>query len=193
MSMKRIVMHWTAGGHKANSTDRMHYHFMVEGDGNIVTGDHPVSDNESTADGNYAAHTGRLNTGSIGVSFCAMAGAQESPFNPGAYPITEAQVEAMCDLVADLAGEYDIPITRETVLTHAEVQPTLGVAQSGKWDVTVLPGMTAPGNPVEVGDRLRDLIREDGPAEPAPSSDLVARVKDLEKRLASIENWIASF
>jgi len=44
------------------------------------------------------------------------------------------------------------------VLTHAEVQPTLGVRQRGKWDITWLPGMEAPGDPIDVGDVLRAKI-----------------------------------
>ncbi len=190
--MKRIVIHWTGGGHKANSTDRMHYHFIVEGDGTVVQGDHPVSANESVADGDYAAHTGQLNTGSIGLSFAAMAGAQESPFNLGAYPITPAQVDAMAALAAKLADDYGIEIGRKTVLTHAEVQPTLGVTQAGKWDVTWLPGMTKPGDPVEVGDRLRDRIRAVREPEPAPPVDLTSRVAALEARIAELERWRTS-
>lgn len=71
--MRRIVCHWTAGSHKASALDRTHYHILIEDDGNLVRGTHPISDNVSTADGNYAAHTRRLNTGSIGVSVCCMA------------------------------------------------------------------------------------------------------------------------
>ena len=55
-------------------------------------------------------------------------------------------------------SRYGIPITRATVLTHAEVQPTLGVRQRGKWDITWLPGMSAPGDPIDLGDVLRARI-----------------------------------
>ncbi|MFN7881706.1 MAG: hypothetical protein ACK5PF_01635, partial [bacterium] len=48
--------------------------------------------------------------------------------------------------------------TRETVLTHAEVEPTLKIKQRGKWDITWLPDMKAPGDPVTVGDNLRAQI-----------------------------------
>jgi hypothetical protein len=170
--MNRIVIHWTAGGPTANATDKRHYHFIVQGDGTVVVGNHSPAANKLIAnpqDGNsYAAHTRGLNTGSIGVAFAAMRGAVERPFSPGPSPITDAQVRAMASLVAKLCREYRIPVQRDTVLTHAEVQPTLKIAQRGKWDVTWLPGMGSAGNPVAVGDNLRKHIlvamRQDAPA-----------------------------
>ena len=51
-------------------------------------------------------------------------------------------------------------MTRTRVLSHAEVWPSLGVMQRGKWDITWLPDMATPGDPIEVGDRLRAMVRE---------------------------------
>lgn len=153
-----IVMHWTAGGANASEVDKEHYHFIVQQDGQVVAGDHTPEDNLSTGDGDYAAHTLMANTGRIGVSLCGMLGAQERPFKPGAAPITWSQIEAFCGLVAELCRKYQIPVTRTTVLSHAEVQPTLRIQQRGKWDIAWLPGMTAVGDPVEIGDRLRATI-----------------------------------
>ena len=156
--MKRIIIHWTAGAHRANHIDKRHYHLLIEGDGTVVPGDKLPEANESTSDGDYAAHTRALNTGSIGVAVCAMHGAQERPFRAGGYPITDVQVDSLIEVVADLCATYRIPVTRQTVLTHAEVQPTLGVAQRGKWDITWLPDMQRPGDAVQVGDRLRGFV-----------------------------------
>lgn len=159
--MKRIIMHWTGGGHRATDLDRSHYHFIIEGDGNIVEGIHrPEANAGPLKSGRYAAHTLNGNTGSIGVAVAAMLGAQERPFRAGRYPITKAQLEALAMLCASLCRTYKIEVTRQTVLTHAEVQPTLGIAQRGKWDIAWLPGMDKPGDPVAVGDRLRDLVHE---------------------------------
>ena len=157
--MKRIIIHWTAGTNRPSSTDKKHYHFIVGGNGEIERGNLPVEANESTAT-EYAAHTRGLNTGSIGVAFAAMHGAKERPFSAGKYPITEAQVQSMAVVINNLSKRYSIPITPETVLTHAEVQPTLGVKQRGKWDVTWLPGMSQPSNAREVGDMLREEVRD---------------------------------
>lgn len=157
--MKRVIIHWTAGTHNVSAVDKKHYHYIIGGDGAVVAGDLPVSANESTATA-YAAHTRGLNTGSIGVAFAAMHGAKERPFSAGRYPITEGQVAAMARLVFDLCEKYGIPVTPETVLTHAEVEPTLGVSQSGKWDVTWLPNMDQAGNARAVGDLLRQKVRD---------------------------------
>jgi hypothetical protein len=95
-----------------------------------------------------------------------MHGAKERPFSAGSYPITNVQVKAMVRLLIDLCEQYNIAVTPQTVLTHAEVQGTLGIAQSGKWDVTWLPGMDHAGHPSAVGDLLRQKIRD---ARRAPS------------------------
>ena len=56
---------------------------------------------------------------------------------------------------------YGVKVTPETVLTHAEVQPTLGITQRAKWDITWLPGMEKPQDPREVGDILRAKIKKE--------------------------------
>ena len=167
--MKRIIIHWTAGGHRPNATDRKHYHQIIAGDGTVAPGDFPISANAGPlVTGAYAAHTLNCNSGSIGVALAAMAGAQERPFKAGAAPVTEAQEKALTALLVKLCDQYQIPVTRETVLTHAEVQPTLGIAQKGKWDITWLPGMTQPGNPLAVGDLIRQRVRDARAVTPDP-------------------------
>ena len=162
--MKRIIMHWTAGGHTVSATDKRHYHFIIDGAGNVQKGNHAPEVNAHIAKPNdgatYAAHTRGANTGSIGIAVAAMRGAVERPFNAGPSPITEAQVDALVTQVAALCKRYGIPVTRETVLTHAEVQRTLGIAQRGKWDITWLPNMTGPIDPVALGDMLRARVQE---------------------------------
>lgn len=155
-----VVMHWTVGGAVANGVDKQHYHFITQQDGSTVAGDHVPEDNLFIGDGDYAAHTRNANTGRIGMAMAGMVGALHRPFTPGTRPLTWGQVNAFCLFVAGLCDRYGIPVTRQTVLTHAEVQPTLGIAQNGKWDICWLPGMTQPGDPIEVGDRLRgDIIK----------------------------------
>ena len=36
---------------------------------------------------------------------------------------------------------------------------TLGIVQRWKWDITWLPGMDQPGDPIAVGNRLREMVR----------------------------------
>lgn len=157
--MKRIILHWSAGSHTPSSIDKEHYHFIVAGDGKIVKGDHKVEDNISTSDGLYAAHTRGLNGGSIGVAMAGMLGA-EGPGKLGKYPLTKVQFDACIDLVKKLARQYKIPVTATTVLSHAEVQTTLGIKQNGKVDIAFgIPGKPELRTARACGDFIRSLVR----------------------------------
>jgi hypothetical protein len=147
--LSRIHLHWTGGGHEANATDRASYHVLIQGGGSVIYAAPPTE---------RRSHTLNANGGAIGVSMCCMAGAVERPFSWGRAPMTSAQLDAMALEVARLSRQYDIPVSRYSILTHAEVQPTLGIRQRFKWDVNVLPWMTAPEDPITVGDRIRSLI-----------------------------------
>lgn len=158
-SMQRIIVHWTAGPNYATALDKAHYHLMIEGDGAVKRGNHPITANAAPLRADYAAHTARCNTGSIGVSLCGMAGAVERPFSAGASPITAAQWAALAGVLAQLCRTYRISVRPETVLTHAEVQPTLGIAQAGKWDIAALPfDPDFPRDARKVGDRMRSEV-----------------------------------
>lgn len=159
--MKRIILHWTGGPYKPTPLDLRHYHFIIDGSGQVVPGRYPVSANRSPIRGSaYAAHTRRCNGDSIGVAMAAMGGAVESPFSYGRYPVTRAQVIGLTTLVRKLMADYGIPLSRSTVLSHAEVPRTLNIRQAGKWDITWLPGMARPGDPVQVGDHLRSMLAD---------------------------------
>ncbi len=155
--MKRIIAHWTAGQHKANSTDRSHYHILIEGNGKLIRGTNTITDNESTSDGDYAAHTKGSNTNCIGVSMCCMAGCEEDPFVAGSAPMTQAQWQKMCQVIADLCKRYGIPVSKTTVLGHGEVQGNLGITQNGKWDPLVLP-WNRDLTRREVDDLMRETV-----------------------------------
>lgn len=146
--LTRIHLHWTAGGHKPNATDRGAYHVLIHGDGTVEQ----VAPHTARR-----SHTLNANAGAVGVSLCAMSGAVERPFNAGSSPVTEAQVAALACEVARLSRLYDIPVSPYSILTHAEL-PFLGVPQRQKWDVCWLPGMDKPGTPQAVGDELRRRI-----------------------------------
>jgi hypothetical protein len=157
--MQRIIVHWTAGSNKASKLDREHYHILIEGDGKLVRGVLTIADNESASDGRYAAHTRGCNTGSIGVSLCGMAGAKESPFDPGKSPITMQQWAVLPSVISDLCRRYAINPGPTTVLSHAEVEKTLGIKQAGKWDIARLPFDPALKGATAVGDQLRAAVR----------------------------------
>lgn len=152
--LEHIIAHWAVTRYKCDENSKHHYHFIYDGDGKETVGHYTPEANISVSDGAYAAHTLDCNKGSIGVSCAAMLGA-ESETNYGNYPITAAQFNSMCAGIARLCIKYGIRVTPKTVLSHAEVQETLGIVQRGKWDISVLPhvnlrGAKACGNFIRV-------------------------------------------
>ncbi len=155
--MTYITLHWTAGAYVASDHDKECYHIIIESDGKLIRGDHPISDNVSTGDDNYAAHTSQANTKNIGISCACMAGAVESPFDAGKYPLTETQWRIAAKVAAELGKKYDIPVDRTKMLSHGEWQSTMGVPQAGKWDINRLPW--SPGlDKSEVNDLWREHV-----------------------------------
>jgi N-acetyl-anhydromuramyl-L-alanine amidase AmpD len=129
---KGIVCHWTGGTYIPNTTDKTHYHFLIDGKGKVVEGKYRPSDNLDCSDGKYAAHCGGGNTGRIGVALCGMWSKD--------YPIKRIQLEAMCKLVAQLSKEYNIPINSDSILTHSEFgHKNPSTTSFGKVDIDKLP------------------------------------------------------
>jgi N-acetyl-anhydromuramyl-L-alanine amidase AmpD len=158
VDMRRIICHWTAGAYVPSENDLAHYHILIDGDGALHRGTHPIAANESAADGDYAAHTKGTNTRSIGLSMCCMAGAKETPFNAGNVPMKKAQWDAMVDVAAQLCKRYKIAVTPTTVLGHGEVEKNIGNPQNGKWDPMKLP-FDPQLSKSQVGARLRTEIQ----------------------------------
>lgn len=157
--MRRIIFHWTGGSYTPSSLDKEHYHFVIDGNGRVHAGLHKINANiPPLREGEYAAHTRGTNSYSIGVALCCMAGAVEGRSN-GKYPVKESQFDRLAEVIAELCRTYNIPITPETVLSHAEVQTTLGIKQNGKWDISVLPFDPAVKGARAVGDRLRARVK----------------------------------
>ena len=166
--MQRVIIHWTAGAGRASDVDKKHYHLLIEVDGTVVRGKEDIEDNIVTSDGDYAAHTLMLNTRSIGISMCGMTGAKEAPFSAGQWPLNEVQFMVLAKEVAKLCAEYAIPVTGKTVLTHAEVEPTLGVKQRGKWDITRIVFRPDIRGAIPCGDYIRSLVRKElGESDPS--------------------------
>ena len=160
--MNRLTLHHSGGTHKPNATDLRAYHRVVDGSGVVHEGQFAIENNAPgrIRRGHYAAHTARLNTGNIGVALACMAGSQWSNPRAAKWFPTEAQVNAALKLAADLCIRYAISPSRENVLTHAEVEITLGVKQRNKWDFDYDPfGRHTSRDPIRIGDELRDIIR----------------------------------
>lgn len=157
--LHRIHWHWTGGAYGEIQLELDRYNALIDPEGLVVDGTFPAEAQARYRPGLAASHTLNANTGAIGLAVDCMAGARERPFTPGPYPMTPAQMRGLVGLTARLCRLYDIPVTRWSTLSHAEVQPTLGIRQRNKWDICWLPGMDSPGDPVEVGDRLRAMVR----------------------------------
>lgn len=155
--MKRIIMHWTGGTYQVTDLDREHYHYIVAGDGTVVKGRYKPEANLSVKDGRYAAHTLGCNTGSIGIACAGMAGGTEAYPELTKYPLGEHQILTMCYQVTELCKKYDIDVTSRTVLTHAEVESTLGIKQAGKWDISWLAYLNFRSKEA-IGDYLRKQV-----------------------------------
>lgn len=156
--MKKIIIHWSAGGYYPNGHDRLCYHFLVDKNGKVYNGIFAPENNEICKAGHYAAHTGGGNTGAIGVSMCGMAGFKNKNF-VGNYPITNVQFEATMRLCAELAKKYNIKIDPTFIFTHYEfgkLHPNS--TSAGKIDITFIPPYPWVSE-LDVGSFIRSKIR----------------------------------
>ncbi|MCL4066832.1 N-acetylmuramoyl-L-alanine amidase [Pseudomonas sp. GX19020] len=172
--MNRIIAHHTGGAYFPNATDLAACHRLLDGDGQPHDGKHPISANapgRALTAGTYAAHCLNLNSGSIGVSICAMANAAWGAPASWTHPLKPAQVDALVIEIARLCRIYGIPVTRQMVLSHAGVEITLGVKQKNKWDFDYPLRGTGARDPIVIGDELRCevLIALLGKPAPTPS------------------------
>lgn len=160
--IRGIVWHWTAGANGLIELERDAYNWLFDTVGNTYDGNHSIQDqvNYDWRRGIGASHTKSMNTGWLGLSVDAMAGAREVPLDWGSHPITWEGIDAMLDWTNYLCKGYDIPISPWTTLSHAEVQQTLGIKQRWKWDYKVLPGYTRSQDARSVGDILRQRMMD---------------------------------
>lgn len=159
-ALHRIHWHWTAGAYGVIAMERRAYNGLIDQNCNRIDGDFRFEAQARYQVGKAASHTLNANTGAIGLACDAMAGARERPFDEGSAPLTWDMLWEMCEWSAELGDAYDIPISRWSMLSHAEVQPTLGIRQRFKWDITWLPDMPGVDDPIKVGDRLRGMVEE---------------------------------
>lgn len=160
--VRGVVWHWTAGANGIIELEKDHYNFLHDTEGNTYDGNHTIAEqvNYDWRRGIGGSHTKSMNTGWVGESLDAMAGANGWPMDWGSHPITWEGIDAMLEHTMEVCEEYNIPVSPWTTLSHAEVQPTLGVKQRNKWDYMVLPGDSKPRDPVQVGNELRQRMLE---------------------------------
>ena len=161
--LRSISLHWTAGDYEAVFPA---YHFCLRGVSEIeVVQTHDLRANmrDLRADPSepYAAHTLGRNSWSIGIAVCGMGGARPSDF--GSYPLTAAQIDALCVVARGLADAYAIPLA--AIRTHAEAALEDGYFGAGdddlRWDIARLEARAEPleeREAVLTGDVLRARI-----------------------------------
>lgn len=159
-SLKRIVIHHTGGNYKPSVGEKTKYHYLIDDKGQIFKGDCTPQDNISCVDGNYAPHIKLYNTGSIGVACCGNFGYSLVNKNRTSYPLTQAQIEAMCSCIAHLCITFDIKVSEATVFTHYEYDNKYKNSPDiyeGKSDITYIPYLPnlSVGN---VGNYLRQKV-----------------------------------
>lgn len=157
----RLVFHWTADNYTNVSEAIKHYNDVFDNEGNHYKGVQPI---ESQANYNWrlgigVSHTKNSNTGVGGLSVMGMRGAKERPFNTGSYPLTWAGIDAMLVRASTYCELFDIPVTPWSTLMHSEVEPNLGIKQSGKWDLNWLPDMDKPSSSIVAGNILRKRLK----------------------------------
>jgi len=158
LTLRRVCIHWSAGGYTPGDAERYHYHFTVDAMGNIGIGRFKPENNiPPLRNGGYASHCGGGNSYTIGVALCGMAG-YTSPRSQGRYPLTAKQCEAAWKLIAEQCYKYGIPVTEDTVYTHYEFGKKNPESDSaGKIDITFLPHKPEL-KPGEVGDYIRGKV-----------------------------------
>lgn len=156
--LHRVHWHWTGGAYGVIEMERRAYNVLIDEEANAHDGLFRPEMQASYRPGRAASHTLNANTGAIGVACDAMAGARERPFDWGAAPLTWKQIDGMLEVTRDFCVEYDIPVSPWSTLSHAEIQPTLGIRQRWKWDFSVLPDDMDTRSARAVGDTLRQRL-----------------------------------
>jgi hypothetical protein len=160
--LRSIFLHWTGGDY---TTVHSAYHFCLSGTEEIlVHHTHDLRDNMRNVrldpSSPYAAHTAGRNSWSIGLSIAAMREATPADFGP--FPVTAAQIDALCRVAARLARFYEIDVA--AIRTHAEAALEDGYFGDGddeRWDIARLRPSAEPLVPDEaqaVGELFRERI-----------------------------------
>lgn len=162
-------MHWTGGGHRATTGERLRYHYLVEhmagetdepeDDWARLVGGVPPERNlrglagvpaaHNAPETGYAAHTAGFNSWSLGISICAMRDAvdrrPELGVYPGPSPVTVQQLKCLFGTCVSLLAKHGLAPVPEQLFTHYEAEALHGVDQvpkgpgTWKWDIEWIP------------------------------------------------------
>ena len=139
----KLYIHWTGGRYNQTFDE---YHVNITGDGRVFVSTNDLAEVKNA--------TYRRNTGSIAITLCCAYDAT-GPDNLGPYPPTEAQINAVSQVICILADALDLTIDIDRVMTHAEAADNLDGLYTHddygpdstceRWDLWVLREGEEPG------------------------------------------------
>ena len=103
----KIYLHWTAGHYGQYYLND--YHIAIDADGSIYV-NHDFDE--------VLAHTYHRNSGAVGITLACCVGATSD--NLGNEPPTNAQIEAMAQVIVAVADGLWLTIDKDHVMTHGE-------------------------------------------------------------------------
>lgn len=154
----KIYLHWTAGHYGQYYLND--YHIAIDADGSIYV-DHDLDE--------VLAHTYHRNSGAVGITLACCVGATSDDL--GSEPPTNAQIEAMSQVIVAVADGLWLTIDKNHVLTHGEAadnedgiyphDPYGPKADCQRWDLEYLGTSESPSfNPYATdGSRGGDVLR----------------------------------
>lgn len=154
----KIYLHWTAGHYGQYYLND--YHIAIDYDGSIYV-EHDLDE--------VLAHTYRRNTGAVGITLACCVGATSDDL--GSEPPTNAQIEAMAQVIVAVADGLWLTIDKNHVLTHGEAadnedglyphDPYGPKSTCERWDLEYLGTSESPSfNPYATdGSRGGDVLR----------------------------------
>ena len=161
----RIHWHWTASTYMVTPKMLSHYNAVFDINGKYYPSVDPTEQARySHINDVGVSHTRMANTHAIGLAVAACglrkANWHNNTVTIGKYPMSWKQIDAMLKRTAYYCKKFDIRVSKWTTLTHAEIQPTLGIKQNGKWDIRCFPDDKRLWGAVEAGDYLRKRMVE---------------------------------
>lgn len=154
----KIYLHWTAGHYGQYYLND--YHIAIDADGSIYV-DHDLDE--------VLAHTYHRNSGAVGITLACCVGATSDDL--GSEPPTNAQIEAMAQVIVAVADGLWLTIDKNHVLTHGEAadnedgiyphDPYGPKSTCERWDLEYLGTSESPSfNPYATdGSRGGDVLR----------------------------------
>lgn len=154
----KIYLHWTAGHYGQYYLND--YHIAIDADGSIYV-DHDLDE--------VLAHTYHRNSGAVGITLACCVGATSDDL--GSEPPTNAQIEAMSQVIVAVADGLWLTIDKNHVLTHGEAadnedgiyphDPYGPKSTCERWDLEYLGTGESPSfNPYATdGSRGGDVLR----------------------------------